>query len=470
MMREDDEEEEYVPARPPAYNEQRFDSRIEADIGYEIEDEYLKEEIADFVYNPPPKLQFGFDGTIEGANYNATQVTVAKVENKTSLSEVETKPKTPEKAKDFLESDPNAHTLGQQLDTVDEDDSDSSYIVETTRPELPPLVPPSKQTRIKVAVKFRPISKGEMVSKSRRKQKEADPEAFMGWETLEDNGKDVVSQLGVRSTVEGKNMFHVDKVFEADDALADLYESVGEPVTDSVIFGLHGTIFAYGATGGGKSYTIQGGKQVDGIIQLAAKDLFEKIKRDYGREYTVKASYYEIYNEQVRDLLGSADEASDPKSRRATAVLTSVNKIDIDLPVLNIREDSRGGGDVSVDATTSTVANVDGIVRLLYKGNRNRATEKTDSNKFSSRSHAIFRLTVESHEALDEGADIDETDGPIVRVAALNFVDLAGSENTAKASTTGLRRREGGKINQRYVPIKFQIVIRMFSPTNPLTK
>ena len=470
MMRDDDEEEEYVPARPPAYNEQRFDSRIEQDLGYEIEDEYLKEEIADLIYNPPPKLQFGFDGTIEGANYNATQVTVAKVENKTSLSEVETKESPVTKAQeDPLDNDPNAHTLGQQLDTVDEDESDSSYVVETTRPELPPLVPPSKQTRIKVAVKFRPISKHEMVSKSRRKQKEADPEAFLGWETLEDNGKDVVSQLGVRNTVEGKNMFHVDKVYEADDPIEDLYESVCTPITDSVIFGLHGTIFAYGATGGGKSYTIQGGKQVDGIIQMAAKDLFEKIQRDYGREYTVKASYYEIYNEQVRDLLGSADEASDPKSRRATAVLTTVNKLDIDLPVLNIREDSRGTGDVFVDATTSTVANVDGIVRLLYKGNRNRATEKTDSNKFSSRSHAIFRLTVESHEALDDGEDIDETDGPIVRVAALNFVDLAGSENTAKASTTGLRRREGGKINQRYVSVKLRFAIRMFSPISSLT-
>ena len=279
-----------------------------------------------------------------------------------------------------------------------------------------------------------------------KKKKEVGPEAFMGWEVDDDGDFDVISQKGVRSKVEGKNMFHVDAVYEDHDKTDALYADICKPIMTAVMQGQHGTIFGYGQTGGGKSYTIQGGKGAKGIIQLAAKDLFQRIAEDSRREYSVKASYFEIYNEQVRDLMGF-EETDDPKSRRATAVITTVNKLDVDLPVLQIREESKGG-DVGVNAQFTKVTSVENIKRLLHKGNRNRATEKTKSNEFSSRSHAIFRLVVESHVPVAGGADMDE--GIKVRVAALNFVDLAGSENSMKAATSGKTKREGGKINQRY--------------------
>ena len=162
----------------------------------------------------------------------------------------------------------------------------------------------------------------------------------------------------------------------------------------------------------------------------------------------MKASYIEIYNEEVRDLMADDDEENDPKSRRATAVISTLNKLNVDLPVLAIQSDSNGG--VSVNASETNVSNLQNIVRVLHKGNRNRATEKTDSNQFSSRSHAIFRLTVESHVHM-ANADVEDMKNIRSFVATVNFVDLAGSENSARAGTLGLRKRETGKINQRYV-------------------
>jgi len=98
------------------------------------------------------------------------------------------------------------------------------------------------------------------------------------------------------------------------------------------------------------------------------------------------------------------------------------------------------------DAEKKQVSSVDDVLKLLYAGNQNRAVATTILNDTSSRSHAIFRLTIESREHYGSHAD-----DHIIRVSALNFVDLAGSENTAKAATVGSRRRESGKINQRYV-------------------
>jgi len=301
---------------------------------------------------------------------------------------------------------------------------------------------------MRVVVKFRPLLDHDMVSKSKRKTREGDPDSFIGWDYSEDGSMDVIVQRGVRRTTEGKNQFHVDRVYDEDDDAEIIYADLGKPIIKGALEGKHATIFGFGATGGGKSYTIQGGKGINGIIQLAAKDLFKRIASDSSREYTVKASYIEIYNEEVRDLMADDDEENDPKSRRATAVISTLNKLNVDLPVLAIQSDSNGG--VSVNASETNVSNLQNIVRVLHKGNRNRATEKTDSNQFSSRSHAIFRLTVESHVHM-ANADVEDMKNIRSFVATVNFVDLAGSENSARAGTLGLRKRETGKINQRYV-------------------
>ena len=167
---------------------------------------------------------------------------------------------------------------------------------------------------------------------------------------------------------------------------------------------------------------MQGGSDADptdphraiGVIQLAASDLFDTIKKDTTRQWTVKASFIEIYNEDVRDLLASSRE------NKNSAPLT-------------VREDANGN--VRMDANQRVLKSVDDLVTVLRKGNKRRACASTEKNNRSSRSHAIFQVMITS--SGDDGK----------RAAVLNLVDLAGSEG-AGVSNSGARRREGGKINQ----------------------
>ena len=150
-----------------------------------------------------------------------------------------------------------------------------------------------------------------------------------------------------------------------------------------------------------------------GVIQLAAADLFDIIEKDTSRQWAVKASFIEIYNEDVRDLLANNEDHKNPTP-------------------LTIREDA--AGNVRMDAQEMTLKSVKDLVSMLHKGNARRACASTEKNSRSSRSHAIFQVMIAS--SGDEGK----------RSAVLNLVDLAGSEGAG--SNSGARRREGGKINQ----------------------
>jgi len=176
-----------------------------------------------------------------------------------------------------------------------------------------------------------------------------------------------------------------------------------------------------------------------GIIQMAAVDLFQTISSSAGqREYVVKAQYFEIYNEQIRDLLVTTTNAS---SKQTSGGSPRERDTPVELPVLSAREDPITRS-VYVNAYEKEVSGVEDVVRLLQQGNRNRACAATNLNALSSRSHAIFRLLLESR---GQGA---------MRSSVLNMVDLAGSENSKQAGVSGARKREGGKINQRYVHVR----------------
>ena len=152
-------------------------------------------------------------------------------------------------------------------------------------------------------------------------------------------------------------------------------------------------------------------EQPTGVIQLAAADLFEEIGKDTSRQWVVKSSFIEIYNEDVRDLLAREDRS--PSN-------------------LTVREDAYGN--VRMDAQQEMILSVYDLEKILHKGNARRACASTEKNSRSSRSHAIFQVMITS----------SGIDGK--RSAVLNLVDLAGSE--AAGSNSGARRREGGKINQ----------------------
>ncbi|CAG0888246.1 unnamed protein product, partial [Cyprideis torosa] len=214
--------------------------------------------------------------------------------------------------------------------------------------------------------------------------------------------------------------FTFDDVFGPNDSQIDIYTRAARGIVENVLEGYNGTIFAYGQTGTGKTYTMEGSREVPelrGIIPNSFAHIFGHIaKQDDTKNFLVRVSYLEIYNEEVRDLLVKGS-----KTR------------------LEVRERSDIGVYVK-DLSAYVVNNADDMDRIMTIGNKNRVVGATNMNQVSSRSHAIFCVTVECSEL---GLDGDQH----IRVGKLNLVDLAGSERQSKTGATGERFKEATKIN-----------------------
>lgn len=215
-------------------------------------------------------------------------------------------------------------------------------------------------------------------------------------------------------------IFTFDTVFGPDCKQVDVYNEVARPIVDCVLEGYNGTIFAYGQTGTGKTYTMEGLRAVPemrGIIPNSFAHIFGAIAKA-GEEncFLVRVSYMEIYNEEIRDLL-----AKDQNMR------------------LEVKERPDVGVYVK-DLSAFVVNNADDMDRIMTLGNKNRAVGATNMNAHSSRSHAIFTVTVECSE---KGIDGKQH----VIMGKLHLVDLAGSERQAKTGATGMRLKEASKIN-----------------------
>ena len=202
----------------------------------------------------------------------------------------------------------------------------------------------------------------------------------------------------------------------------DIYASFGEEFLDHNFDGYHTCIFAYGQTGSGKSYTMMGTLDQPGLIPRTCRGLFERIEAEQNGSitYNVHVSYFEIYNEHVKDLLA-------PRTNPPT--------------YLKIRE-SKSDGVYVQNLTDEPVKCYEDIERLMKTGDMNRTTASTKMNDTSSRSHAVFTLTLKQIQH-----DI-ATDSTIERLARMRLVDLAGSELANRTEATGQRLREGGNINQ----------------------
>lgn len=157
------------------------------------------------------------------------------------------------------------------------------------------------------------------------------------------------------------------------------------------------------------------------VTRLAAEGIFAHITENENRQFILKVSFVEIYNEVLRDLL-TENMGQDS--------------------IINIREDPKRG--VYCEATEFPITDFDTITKALKKGIAKRSVESTAMNENSSRSHTIFKLYVESREIPIPGV---ETDGAVL-IASLNLVDLAGSESVRHTGAIGQRAKEGGKINQ----------------------
>ncbi|UJR09601.1 hypothetical protein I4U23_013836 [Adineta vaga] len=227
------------------------------------------------------------------------------------------------------------------------------------------------------------------------------------------------SSHGSRNGGDDGHNFYFDAVYDWNSEQKNVYEQTARSLVDSVLEGFNGTIFAYGQTGTGKTFTMEGVRskpELRGIIPSSFAHIFDAISHTTSRQFLVRASYLEIYNESIRDLL------SRDQNKR-----------------LQLQEHPKEGVHVH-DLSSFITKNTQEIEHVMTTGNLNRSTGATNMNEHSSRSHAIFVITVESSEI---GADGKAH----IRVGKLNLVDLAGSERQAKTGSTGDRFKEATNIN-----------------------
>ncbi|KAG5098488.1 hypothetical protein JHK82_048342 [Glycine max] len=215
--------------------------------------------------------------------------------------------------------------------------------------------------------------------------------------------------------------FEFDQIFSENCATAQVFEARTKDIVEAAVRGFNGTVFAYGQTNSGKTYTMRGTKAEPGVIPLAVHDLFQIIQQDVDREFLLRMSYMEIYNEEINDLLA-------PEHRK----LQIHENLERGIYVAGLREE--------------IVASPEQILDLMEFGESHRHIGETNMNVYSSRSHTIFRMIIESRDRSEDGGSGSSCDA--VRVSVLNLVDLAGSERAAKTGAEGVRLKEGSHINK----------------------
>ncbi|XP_071954651.1 kinesin-II 95 kDa subunit-like [Antedon mediterranea] len=263
-----------------------------------------------------------------------------------------------------------------------------------------------KAETIKVVVRCRPLNSKETAAGHKR--------------IVEmDVKKGVVLLSNPNSQGEASRNFTFDSVYDWNSIQKALYDETFRPLVESVLNGFNGTIFAYGQTGTGKTYTMEGVRgdvEKRGVIPNSFDHIFTHIARSQDQQYLVRASYLEIYQEEIRDLL-----AKDQSKR------------------LDLKERADTGVYVK-DLSSFVTKSIKEIEHVMNVGNTNRSVGATNMNEHSSRSHAIFIITIECSQVGLDGENH-------ICVGKLNLVDLAGSERQGKTGATGVRLKEATKIN-----------------------
>ena len=228
----------------------------------------------------------------------------------------------------------------------------------------------------------------------------------------------------------------VDNVFAAYDQNHKVYDASAKRLVRRVMEGYHGTVFAYGMTGTGKTFSMQGTATSPGVIPLAITDIFSFIRETPHREFLLRISYLEIYNEKIHDLLNPPVEAGmGPGSPQPEEI--------------KLREDPKRGVFAS-PLKEEIVQSPTQLLRVIARGDQSRRTRSTQYNAQSSRSHAVVQIVVESRERAPYGGrEPNDKRAPLmpggVRVSTLSMIDLAGSERAAENKE---RRTEGSHINK----------------------
>lgn len=255
-------------------------------------------------------------------------------------------------------------------------------------------------------------------------------------EDIRNYGKETIIDTidGNRGTITLKREFDrkcftFDSVYDANSSQRDIYSKVGDPVVNSVLQGYNGTIFAYGQTGTGKTFTMIGGPgESKGVIPRSMAQIFSHIQQSPSHSFSVKIGFLQLYMEMLQDLL-SPDE----------------NK------TIKIRENTDDGVYLT-GVSWKTVNNVKQCMDWLNVGDRNRSTAFTSMNAHSSRSHAVYMVKIEKRvkytlEQLEEMEKKGDMADQSMTKSTLYLVDLAGSERVSKSRATGSRLDEAKNIN-----------------------
>ncbi|KAK9123284.1 hypothetical protein Sjap_012886 [Stephania japonica] len=217
-----------------------------------------------------------------------------------------------------------------------------------------------------------------------------------------------ISANSISTTANQTSKFDFDRIFREDCSNEEVYEA---RTKDIVAAAVRGTVFAYGQTSSGKTHTMRGSACEPGVIPLADED----------REFLLRMSYMEIYNEEINDLLA-------PEHRK----LQIHESLERGIFVAGLKEE--------------IVVTPEQVLDLMEFGESHRHIGETNMNVYSSRSHTIFRMIIESRDRTEDGDVGHSCDA--VRVSVLNLVDLAGSERAAKTGAEGVRLKEGSHINK----------------------
>ncbi len=258
--------------------------------------------------------------------------------------------------------------------------------------------------KVKVAVRCRPKNENEKKKKVENVIK------------VDESRREIFIFNSVKNQ---KKTFTFDYVYGFNSKQSDIYEDCAYGIVESVIEGYNGTIFAYGQTGTGKTFTMEGLKNDDilkGIIPRAFKHIYNTIQGTEDTEFLVCCSMLELYNEEVFDLLGKRKD----------------EKLDV--------HEKPGSGFYVKNLTVHNPISANECMKMLQRGSKNRKKAATEMNKDSSRSHCIFSINIETSIKDDKGESL-------IRKGKLNLVDLAGSERQKKTKVGGKHMKEAQKIN-----------------------
>ncbi|KAK8606100.1 hypothetical protein V6N13_102860 [Hibiscus sabdariffa] len=270
----------------------------------------------------------------------------------------------------------------------------------------------AREERILVLVRLRPMSDKELVANE-----------VADWECINDNT--ILYRNTFREGSTFPSVYTFDRTFRGDCSTRQVYQEGAKEIALSVVNGINSSIFAYGQTSSGKTYTM------DGITEYAVADIFDYINRHEERAFLLKFSAIEIYNEVIRDILNS------------------------DNTQLRLRDDPERGTIVE-NVTEESLKDLNHLKELLAICEAQRRIGETSMNERSSRSHQIIRLTIESSAREFLGKENSTT-----LAASVNFIDLAGSERASQALSTGTRLKEGCHINRSLLTLS--TVVRKLS-------